>query len=233
MFYLIRVIALGFALSVLVACGATPNSIIPVTPLPATDSSGGTTATVTAIPTTEATSTLAPTLPVTPVATLATSTPNSVGLQPGESRTIALATDMAFFPSPQAPVTFTDAPVKITFGEFYQAVSPRLGLVMSDKLVSLDNQQVIIEGYMAPPLKPALDWFVLTKSPLQVCPFCSTDVDWPDEIALVYMPQEDTILSTIRPLRLTGTLHVGRNIDAETGMVSLVRIYADQVEEAN
>ena len=39
---------------------------------------------------------------------------------------------------------------------------------------------------MAPPLKAEADFFVLTKMPMAVCPFCNTAVDWPDDIVAVY-----------------------------------------------
>jgi len=226
-----RLTATMFSLPLLwmVACATVPANIVEVTPLPS-DYPSATEAPATAEILPSATATLAESLP-SPIAS--TATPLSVDLDTGESRARAMATDMALIPSPQTPLTFTDYPVELTFAEFYQAVSPRLGLVMTDKLLSLDNQQVAIEGYMAPPLKPELDWFVLTKTPLLVCPFCSTDADWPDEIALAYMPPQETLFSTTRPLRLIGTLQVGRNIDAETGMVSLVRVYVERVEEIN
>ena len=82
---------------------------------------------------------------------------------------------------------------------------------------------------MAPPLKAELDWFVLTRIQLAYCPFCSTAADWPDDIALVYL-QDSAIRPTEKPLRLRGRLEVGPAVDPETGMVSLVRIYADKLE---
>lgn len=105
----------------------------------------------------------------------------------------------------------------------------RTGLQLSDKLVSLDGRQVTMEGYMAPPLKPELDYFVLTRIRLEFCPFCTSTADWPDDIALVYM-QDEPATVTNRPIHLQGRLEVGASVDAETGMVSLVRIYAERVE---
>lgn len=160
----------------------------------------------------------------------ATPTPRSEGLALGESRRIAFATDTAMQPTPRAPVDFEENPVPITFSEFYDGFSLRTGLVLSDKLVALDGQEVIMEGYMAPPLKPALDWFVLTRVKLSLCPFCSTDADWPTDIALVYMPDGETIISTTDPVRVHGQMEVGSSVDAETGMVSVVRIYVEDIE---
>lgn len=126
-------------------------------------------------------------------------------------------------------MTFTEFPVKLKFDEFYDGYNVRTGLILSDKLLSLDGQQVVIEGYMAPPLKAELDWFVLTRIQLAYCPFCSTAADWPDDIALVYLA-DGAIRPTERPMRLYGTLEVGPSIDPETGMLSLVRIYAEKLE---
>lgn len=162
----------------------------------------------------------------------ATPTPRTAGLQRGESRAIALATDTAMQPTPRAEVAFAEdnGPVSLAFSEFYDGFHPRYGLVLSDKLVSLDGMEVTLEGYMAPPLKPALDWFVVTRIPLALCPFCSTDADWPNDIALAYMPDGEEVIATEKPLRLTGTLQVGISEDAETGMVSLVRLYVEDYE---
>lgn len=160
---------------------------------------------------------------------LATPTPLSVVLPQGEAAAIAAATDIAIQPTPRNRLVFEIYPVPIAFDEFYDGYHMRTGLLLSDKLVSLDGQQVVMEGYMAPPLKPELDYFVLTRIRLEFCPFCTSTADWPDDIALVYM-QDESITVTTRPIRLEGRLEVGASVDAETGMVSLVRIYAEEIE---
>ena len=66
----------------------------------------------------------------------------------------------------------------LQFAEFYQGGGAR-GLILSDKLVALHGQRVVMAGFMAPPLKPALDFFVLTRVPLALCPFCASDTQWP------------------------------------------------------
>lgn len=154
------------------------------------------------------------------------------GLQPGEARARALATDEAFKPDVSEPVEIAgEAPFPLTFADFYSGFDIRRGMIFTDYLASLDGQQVTLEGYVAPPLKPRLDWFVLTRMQLSFCPFCSQDTEWPADIALIYLDQED-IVTYPYPVRITGQLEVGSNVDAETGMVSLVRIYADSVEPA-
>lgn len=159
----------------------------------------------------------------------ATPTPLALDLPAGSALAAAQATDTAMRPTPRNPVTFDARPVHLAFDEFYDGYNVRTGLILSDKLVSLDGQEVVIEGYMAPPLKAELDWFVLTRIQLAYCPFCSTAADWPDDIALVYL-NDNLIRPTEKPLRLYGRLEVGPSVDPETGMVSLVRIYANQLE---
>jgi hypothetical protein len=159
-----------------------------------------------------------------------TPAPREADLPQGSARTIALATDTALVLTPSAPVTFDTSPVEITFDEFYDGYNLRTGLILSQKLLSLDGQMIIMEGYMAPPLKPQLDYFVLTRVRLAFCPFCSNASDWPDDIALVYMPENKTILATTAPVRIIGRIEVGTSVDQETGMVSLVRIYAERYE---
>lgn len=120
----------------------------------------------------------------------------------------------------------------LDFREFYSSASP-LGLEMSPKLKSLAGKKVRISGFMAPPLKPTLSFFVLTKVPMSICPFCSTDADWPDDIVLVKLVQPVTALPFDRPITVTGQLELGYQLDDETGFVSLVRIMADTIEEVN
>lgn len=161
-------------------------------------------------------------------------TPSENKLEPGQARSIALATDQFLQPelADEQRVAFDESPVSLRFDEFYSGFSIRTGLQFSDKLKSLDGQQIIMEGYVAPPLKPKLDFFVLTRVQLAFCPFCSSDVEWPDDIALVYLPEQQ-IISTEFPVRITGRVEVGSSVDAETGMVSLVRIYAENIESIN
>lgn len=206
-------------------CGAVAGNVITaVTPLPATSSAPTATTQLRLTATANAAQSEAPTVTPAP-----TPTPLDLNLPAGSALAVARATDIATRPTPRTPVTFTEFPVKLTFDEFYDGYNVRTGLILSDKLVSLDGQPVVIEGYMAPPLKAELDWFVLTRIQLAYCPFCSTAADWPDDIALVYLA-DNTIRPTERPMRLYGTLEVGPSIDPETGMLSLVRIYADKLE---
>lgn len=139
-----------------------------------------------------------------------------------------LAQDIAMKPDIENPLVFDVSPVPITFDEFYDGFNIRKGLMMSEKLRSLDGQEVVMEGYMAPPLKPELDWFVLTQVRLEFCPFCSSDAEWPTDIAVIYLADE-MIAASQMPVRVHGRMEIGSAVDPETGMVSLVRIYTDRV----
>lgn len=210
----------------LAACGSQPSGIQRVTPLPSQDAS---LTNIIASPTLLQPS---PTLQATQEATVraATSMPLSNNLIEGEARVIAAATDTALQPTPRLKLEFDAEPVSIRFDEFYDGFNLRTGLTLSDKLVSLDGLMVEMQGYMAPPLKPELDYFVLTRVHLAFCPFCTTAGDWPDDIALVYMPEGVTTIATDRPVRVVGRMEIGQSVDQETGMVSLVRLYAESLE---
>lgn len=117
------------------------------------------------------------------------------------------------------------------FDEMYSGVSS-LGIQLSDKLRRLTGERVRMRGFMAPPLKPTLSFFVLTAVPLSICPFCSSDADWPADIVVVKLREPVVALPFDRPIEVEGTLEVGSEIDADTGFVSLVRIVADNLREA-
>jgi len=116
----------------------------------------------------------------------------------------------------------------LQFAEFYQGGGAR-GLILSDKLVALHGQRVVMTGFMAPPLKPALDFFVLTRVPLALCPFCASDAQWPEDIVFVRLPPGQTLTATSALLQVVGRLEVGTKTDTATGFVSLVRIDAEHV----
>lgn len=119
------------------------------------------------------------------------------------------------------------APIK--FAELYGTITVR-GMEFSPKLLELQGKRVEMLGYMAPPLKPRIEFFVLTRTPLATCPFCSTVADWPPDIVLIYAPKNREVTSVAGPLRVRGRLEVGVKEDPETGFVSLIRIYADELE---
>ncbi|MFO1050389.1 MAG: hypothetical protein U1E52_21125 [Geminicoccaceae bacterium] len=98
------------------------------------------------------------------------------------------------------------------------------GAAFSDQAVALDQQRVQIQGFMAPPLKADVDFFVLTKLPMAVCPFCDSELDWPNDIVLVRLRGRQDWVDFNQPILVTGTLALGTEIDTATGFVSRVRL---------
>lgn len=95
---------------------------------------------------------------------------------------------------------------------------------LSQTTLDLTGQVVEMTGYMAPPLKAEARFFVLTKTPMAVCPFCETEVQWPDDIVLVLTTGVIAAIPFNRPIRVRGILATGFEIDPETGFVSLIRL---------
>lgn len=124
---------------------------------------------------------------------------------------------------------FNETPTNIEFAEMYESASS-LGIELSSKLKNAEGHRVAMVGFMAPPLKPTINFFVLTREPMSICPFCSSDADWPSDIVVVKLSDPVTSLPFDRPIRVTGQLELGTQVDAETGFVSLVRIQADHIE---
>ncbi len=113
----------------------------------------------------------------------------------------------------------------LAFGELYGKVSV-LGLEFSEKLRGLDGRAVRMKGFIAPPLKAEANFFVLTQRPMALCPFCSSDADWPADIVVVYLDRARTFEQANAEIEVTGRLELGSWTDPETGFVSLVRITA-------
>ncbi|QPH56171.1 hypothetical protein I0K15_08910 [Pontivivens ytuae] len=94
----------------------------------------------------------------------------------------------------------------------------------SDLARDLQGQRIEVEGFMAPPLLANSVFFVLTKRPMSVCPFCETAAEWPDDILAVYSKR------VVRPtpfnvrIETRGVLEIGDYRDPETGFLSRVRL---------
>jgi hypothetical protein len=156
---------------------------------------------------------------------------------PGRRAFIALLALLAATPAAAQEHSFDepeeqlppDAVMPLRFKEFYQGSNTTYALRLSDKLLNADGRRVRINGFMAPPLKPALDFFVLTRTRLEACPFCSSMADWPADILLVTMPRGESIELTYEPIQVVGRLEVGEAVDPETGFFSLLRLRAESV----
>lgn len=111
----------------------------------------------------------------------------------------------------------------LSFDELYGHVGV-LGLEFSDKVKQLAGQKIQIKGFMAPPLKAESQFFVLTKMPMALCPFCSSDADWPEDILVVYLKKRQTFVQNNSMIQVSGVLEYGTWRDPETGFVSLLRL---------
>ena len=117
----------------------------------------------------------------------------------------------------------------LDFSDMYSGASSE-GLVFSDTLNSLNGSEVTMTGFMAPPLKPSINFFVLTETPMAFCPFCSTDADWPYNMVVVYVNGSVDALPYDQEVTVTGTLDLGSYMDGDTGFVSQVRLLDATVE---
>jgi len=101
----------------------------------------------------------------------------------------------------------------------------------SDRARASKGERIRIQGFMAPPLKPDAQFFVLTSRPMAVCPFCESEADWPNDIVLVKLErQQDWVYFNV-PIVVDGVLELGVEVDDDTGFVSLVRLVDAQYEQ--
>ncbi|MEJ2043494.1 MAG: hypothetical protein P8X74_16875 [Reinekea sp.] len=98
------------------------------------------------------------------------------------------------------------------------------GGAYSELAQKMTHKTITVRGYMAPPIKAEASFFVLTKLPMSVCPFCETEADWPTDILFVRTPKQIDVLPFNEPIYVTGTLEIGASTDPETGFVSRVRL---------
>ena len=114
------------------------------------------------------------------------------------------------------------APATLSFDSLYKYSV--FGLTFSDQVKQNAGKEVTVEGFMAPPLRAKGNFFVLTKQPVSLCPFCNSDADWPDDIIVVYLEKAEVFKQLNRTIKVTGTLETGSYRDPETGFVSQLRL---------
>ena len=115
------------------------------------------------------------------------------------------------------PLIATEHPIKLR--DLYSK-----DLSFSDLALQLEGQRIAVTGFMAPPLKVESKFFVLTKQPMSVCPFCETEADWPDDILAIHTKRLVKLLPFNVHITGWGVLELGTVKDAETGFVSRVRL---------
>ena len=111
----------------------------------------------------------------------------------------------------------------LAFDQLYKSFGVR-GAEYSDRLLALRGKIISIEGYMAPPLKPESDFFVLTREPVALCPFCQSDAEWPIDIVVIYLRGAAPLVSQGEKVSVSGRLEVGSWTDPNTGFVSQIRV---------
>jgi hypothetical protein len=94
----------------------------------------------------------------------------------------------------------------------------------SKRAYELQGKTVEIQGFMAPHLKIASDFFILSNTPVETCPFCASEGDWIDGIVFVRMKNRGEAINPGRVINTVGRLEIGPETDAETGFVSKVRL---------
>jgi hypothetical protein len=94
----------------------------------------------------------------------------------------------------------------------------------SDLALANEGRRITISGFMAPPLRADSVFFVLTKMPMAVCPFCEPGMPWPDDILAVYAKRVVNVIPFNVPIEANGVLELGEYIDPELGFFSMVRL---------
>ena len=88
----------------------------------------------------------------------------------------------------------------------------------------LAGQRVSLQGFMAPHLRVDADFFILSNTPVETCPFCASEGDWIDSIVFVRMRRKEEAVSPGVLIVAEGTLEIGPARDEATGFVSKVRL---------
>ncbi|MBJ3776260.1 hypothetical protein [Acuticoccus mangrovi] len=97
-------------------------------------------------------------------------------------------------------------------------------LSFSDYAEAHAGERIAVAGFMAPPLKAEATFFVLTKRPLAVCPFCESEAEWPDDILAIYTKRAIVVVPFNVRIVTRGMLELGTFRDPETGFLSRVRL---------
>ena len=118
-----------------------------------------------------------------------------------------------------APSLALAAPQRIRMFELYQD-----DLSFSATANKLKGSIISMQGFMAPHLKVESDFFVLSNSPVETCPFCASADEWINTIVFVRMKKRQQAVSPGDLLQVQGRLELGPQKDAATGFVSLVRL---------
>jgi hypothetical protein len=115
--------------------------------------------------------------------------------------------------------SWAEAAPRIRMFELYQP-----DLSFSDLAKRLKGKPITIQGFMAPHLKVESDFFVLSNSPVETCPFCESEDQWIDSIIFVRMKKRQEAVNPGALIEVDGVLEIGPQTDSATGFVSRVRL---------
>ena len=110
-------------------------------------------------------------------------------------------------------------PTRIRMSELYDEAGG-----FSARARALQGQPVSLQGFMAPHLKVDSDFFILSNTPVETCPFCVSEGDWTDGIVFVRMRRRQPATAPGVLIVTEGRLEIGGATDAATGFVSRVRL---------
>ncbi len=105
------------------------------------------------------------------------------------------------------------------------------GMKISEKAKQLHGKPVVMRGFMSPTPNPDEPAFVLTKIARPIPPGVGEIDEYPDDAILVRLAEPQPLLPYNVPIKTTGTLEVGTQIDEATNFVSRVRIVGAKYEE--
>ena len=94
----------------------------------------------------------------------------------------------------------------------------------SETAKKLAGKSISMQGFMAPHLKVESDFFVLSNSPVETCPFCASEDEWIDTIVFVRMKKRQEAIRPGKLIQVEGKLEIGPQTDVATGFVSRVRL---------
>ena len=114
-----------------------------------------------------------------------------------------------------------ETPTRIRMGQLYDYDND---MAFSSTAEELAGKVVEIQGFMAPHLKVDSDFFVLSNTPVETCPFCASEDEWMDTIIFVVMRERQEAINPGTLIWTRGILDIGAATDEATGFVSRVRL---------
>lgn len=87
----------------------------------------------------------------------------------------------------------------------------------------LAGARVRVTGHAAPAFRAEPSFFVMTRTPMHICPAETSDDRWPADVLLVYT-RDKPPAGGPETIEVTGRLEIGSRVDPETGLASRLRL---------